>query len=178
MFVLGRRQQQMTQEGFKIFSKLTWASKTCGYADRTVVLCAEGSVCVLQMLSMSHSALQSTLIVCSQSSSFQDKVIPCQDFLSHQVCWHRRGSKPQSKTMLSRSPHEGPELNDAVRLSVALYHVLLFPDSRPRVPFGRLGVNSKHCVPSHTGCTAVPKHKSVFSAIVQTESPHGQLSHN
>lgn len=83
-----------------------------------------------------------------------------------------------SKTMHSRSLHEGLELNDTVRLSVAPYHVLLFPASRPTVAFGRLGVNSKYCVPSHTGCTAVSKHKFVFPAIVQTESPPGQLSYN
>lgn len=143
-------------------------------------LCAKGSVCVLQMLSTSHNALQTTLIVCSQSSSFQDNVIPLvkTPYLSECVDTEGAPSLRNSKTMHSWSPHEGPELKDAVRLSVALYHVLLFPASSPTVPFGMLRVNSKHHVPSHTGCTAVPKHKSVFLAIVQTESPHGHLSHD
>lgn len=118
--------------------------------------------------------------VCSQSSSFQDNVIPLvrTSYLSECVDMEGAPSLWNSKTMHSRSPHAGPELNDAVRLFVALYHVLLFPASRTAASFGMLGVNSKHHVPSHTGCTAVPKHKSVFPAIGQTESSHGQLSHD
>lgn len=143
-------------------------------------LCAKGSVCVLQMLSTSHSALQSTLTVSSQSSSFQDNIIPLVRTSYLSKCVDTKGAPRlwNSKTMDSRPPHEGPELSDAVRLSVALYHVLLLPASRPKVPFGMLGVNSKHHVLSHTGCTAVPKHKSIFPAIVKTESPHGHLSHD
>lgn len=151
-----------------------------GHTEGTAVLRVKGSVCVLQMLSTSHNALQSTLIVCSRSSSFQDNVIPLvrTSYLCKCVDMEGAPSLWNSKTMHSRSAHEGPEQNDAVKLSVALHHVLLSPASRPTVPFGMLGVNGKHHIPSHTGCTAEPKHKSLFPAIVQTESPHGQLSHD
>lgn len=150
-----------------------------GHAEGTAVIHAKGSVCVLQMPSTSHNALQSTLIVCSRSSSVQDNVIPLvrTSYLSKCVDMEGAPSLWNSKTVHSRA-HEGPELNDAVKLSVALHRVFLFPASRPTVPFGMLGVNGKHRVPRHTGCTAVPKHKSLFPAIVQTESPHGQLSHD
>lgn len=133
------------------------------------------------MLSASHNAIQATLIVCSQSSSFHNNIILLvrTSYLSECVDMEGAPSLWNSKTMHSRSPQEGQELNDAVRLSVALYHaLLLFPANGPTVPFGMLGVNSKHHVPSHTGCTAVPNHKSVFPTIVQTESPHGHLSHD
>lgn len=159
-----------------------------GHPDMTVVLYAKGSVHGLQMLSTLHNALQSTVSYALHSPLLKTMKFLLSGLLSQQVCWHGRGSKPMV------SYNSNPKTRHLFRVTswrartewcsasvwVSTMCCLFQPTggpARPTHPFAMLESTARH-VPSHTGCTALPKHKSVFPAIVQTKSPCGQLSHD
>lgn len=148
MFVLGRTQNQLRQKGCQNLLQAGASESYGGHPNVTVVLHAKGSVHVLQILSMSLNALQSTLscmlLVLLESwpgkkkCSFEDNEIPlvrtsylsmCVDMEGAPSPWCLTTGTPR-QGMYSRSPPEGSELNDAVQLSVALHHVLAFPANR------------------------------------------------
>lgn len=103
--------------------------------------------------------------MCSLSSSFQDNVILLvrTSYLSECVDMEGAPSLWNSKTMHSRSPHEGPELNDAVRLSVALYHaLLLFPANRPQFHLACLELTANIVFPA-TQAAQLYQNTNLFS---------------